>query len=108
MRALEAAAYVSTEVHKGFHPFFNPAASDAERDEARQVLDRRFAYLDERLDGRDYLLGDHLSVADGYLFVMLRWAEKFGLEVGARLAAFRDRMKARPAVRQALAAEGIG
>ena len=108
IRALEAAAYISTELHKGFKPFFNPAASDAERDEAHKVLGKRFGYLDERMEGRDFLLGDRLSVADCYLLVTLLWAEKFGVAVGERLTAFRERMKARPAVQQAQAAEAAG
>ena len=107
IRALEAAAYVSTELHKGFKPFFNPAASEAERDEARKTLAKRFGYVEGQLDGRDFLLGDHLSVADCYLLVVLLWGEKFGLEIGPRLTAFRERMKARPAVRQAMEEEGI-
>jgi glutathione S-transferase len=55
----------------------------------------------------DYLFGDRPSVADFYLFVTLLWAERFGIEVPNKLAALRDRLKARPAVQEAMQAEGL-
>jgi len=57
--------------------------------------------------GGDYLFGDRPSVADFYLFVMLLWAERFGVETPVALIAMRERMKGRPAVRAALMHEGL-
>ncbi len=47
------------------------------------------------------------SVFLDYLFVMLLWAEKFGIETPVSLIALRDRIRARPAVQAALAHEGL-
>ena len=106
-RVLEAAAFVSTELHKNFKPFFNPAASQAEQDEAAAMLKKRFGIATDMLDGRDYLVGDALSIADCYLFVMLTWARKNGIEVGDTLDGYVDRLKARPAFAKALTEEGL-
>ena len=47
------------------------------------------------------------SVADAYLYVMLRWARMLELDVPEPLPAFAERMEARPAVRLALQHEGL-
>ncbi len=102
---LQALAYVSTELHKSFKPFF-AGASDEDKKKAGELIGKRLAYLDERMDG-DFLFGDSISAADAYLFVMLLWAAKVGLDVPAKMAAFRDRMKERPAVQKAMKHEGL-
>ena len=55
----------------------------------------------------DYLFSDRPGVADFYLFVMLLWAERFGVITPVRLEGLRDRMRARPAVRAAMVYEGL-
>lgn len=106
-RGLEALAYISTELHKGFKPFFTPNASAQDTSAAGEALLKRFALLGQQLEDRDYLLGE-FSVADCYLFVMLMWAKtKVGLDVGGSLARYYDRLSQRPSVRQALADEGL-
>jgi glutathione S-transferase len=55
----------------------------------------------------DFLFGPNVSVADCYLFVMLLWAQKNGLEAPGKLATFRDRMMDRPAARKAMTHEGL-
>lgn len=107
-RALEMLAYVSTEIHKNFKPFFNPASSEAEKDEAKTILAKRFGFAADRLGDKPFLLGDEIGVADCYLFVMLLWAAKNAIDIPEALGAFRDRMKARPAVKRALSEEGLG
>ena len=105
-RLLEALAYVSTELHKSFKPYFNPSASDAEKDAAGKYAFRRFGFLAERLRG-GYLFGPGFSVADAYLFVTLRWAKQFDLSVPEPLPAYLDRVTARPPVHAALGYEGL-
>ena len=102
---LEALAYLSTEIHKGFKPFF-AGAGDEEKSKAGETILKRMAYLAETMQG-DFLFGSDLSVADCYLFVMLLWAQKNGLEAPGKLATFRDRMMERPAVRKAMMHEGL-
>ena len=102
---LQALAYISTEIHKSFKPFFAGAGDEEKRKAGEQIL-KRMRYLDDKWQG-DFLFGAAISAADAYLFVMLLWAKKNGLEVPAKLAAFRDRMMERPAVRKAMQHEGL-
>ena len=102
---LQALAYISTEIHKSFKPFF-AGASDEDKKKAGELILKRMSYLDERLEG-DFLFGANISVADAYLFVMLLWAKKMGIEAPAKLAALRDRMMERPAVQKAMKHEGL-
>ncbi|RRN63954.1 glutathione binding-like protein [Caulobacter sp. 602-1] len=105
-RLLEALAYISTEVHKSFHPFFTPGVTEDEKQAARELVGRRLDYLAAGLSDA-FLLGPQLTVADAYLFVMLRWAKPNGVVLPPPLAAFYERMKARPTVAAALAGEGL-
>jgi glutathione S-transferase len=104
-RLLETLAYISTELHKSFKPFF-VSSMWPEKAEARFHIAKRMQYLADRMKG-DYLLGDHPTVADFYLLVTLRWAAKFDVEVPTKLAALRTRLEARPAVQEALRAEAL-
>ena len=98
-------AFISTEIHKQFGRTFFPT-SDAERDAAFERIDKRLAYLAERLK-TDYLLGPEMTVADAYFYVMLRWAAAKGRRLPAPLPAYKARMEARPAVQLALKHEGL-
>jgi glutathione S-transferase len=100
-------AFISTELHKGFSPFFNPALNDEARKSFKERLALRFAYLTDALGDKPYLMGENFSVADGYLFTVLRWAKGFKFDVGPKLDAYFDRVSARPAVKAALEAEGL-
>ncbi|HEX4712545.1 glutathione transferase GstA [Phenylobacterium sp.] len=105
-RLLEMLAFISTEIHKAFKPFFNPEAGDAEKAAAADLIGKRLALLAGNMKD-DYLFGDRLSVADAYLFVMTMWSRKNGLALPDPLPAFVARMKARPAVGMALEHEGL-
>jgi glutathione S-transferase len=96
-RLLEMLAFISTEVHKQFKPFFANGTDDAKK-AAREQLEKRFAYLKGLIKG-DFLF-DTFSVADCYLFVMLTWADNVGVSHG--LEAYAAKIKARPAVQMAL------
>lgn len=102
--------FVSAELHKAFSPLFNPAASDEAKNGARATVSTRFDYLEKLFaDGRDYLLGKSFSVADAYLFVVTNWSGATGVDLAKwpRLAAFVERVRARPTVQAAMAAEGL-
>jgi glutathione S-transferase len=105
MRLIEELSFIAAELHKPFIRSFFPV-NDAERDMARHMIRGRLDYLDGRL-ADDYLFGAEMSVADAYLFVMLRWAQASRHSLSPALAAFLARMTARPAVARALAREGL-
>jgi glutathione S-transferase len=106
---LEWLNYIATELHKGFSPLFNPATPDEYETIARAALEKKFQYVNEELNDKQWLMGLRFSVADAYLFTVLRWANavKLNLEGLSNIDAFMERMKARPAVAAALTAEGI-
>jgi glutathione S-transferase len=100
--------FISTELHKSFTPLFNPAASEDWKQAARDVIAERMTYLQGQMAG-PYLLGEQFSVADGYLFTVLGWCKyvNFDLSPWPRLGEYLGRIAARPAVLEALKAEGL-
>jgi glutathione S-transferase len=102
-------AYINGELHKNIGPLFNPALSDDAKAIFKDRAMGKFKYVDSQLAGHDYILGKNFTVADGYLFVMLRWAEvmKFDLSGLHNLMAYKDRIAARPKVQEALVKEGL-
>ena len=102
---LQALAFISTELHKSYKPFFAGADADA-KSKAAELIRKRMDYLAGTMQG-EYLFGSQISVADCYLFVMLLWAKKFEVEPPAPLVAFRDRMMKVPAVEKAMKHEGL-
>jgi glutathione S-transferase len=104
-RLLEGLAYISTELHKSFKPFFK-GGSDEDKSKASAYITQRMQYLADTMGG-DYLFANHVSVADFYLLVVMRWAEKFGVTIPAPLRALRNRLEARPSVQTALLEEAV-
>lgn len=106
-RALEATAFMATEVHGNFRPFFYPDATEAEKDKAGKMLLIRFATIAEQLGDKKFLVGEQMTIADTYLFVMVAWAAMMGIAVSERLVAYSARMRSVPSVAKALAEEGL-
>lgn len=104
-RTLEALAFVSTELHRQFKPMWHDG-SDGEKAAARSRITHLLGMLADGQEG-DFLFGDQPSVADFYLFVMLLWAERFGVDVPERLVDLRARLLQRPAVQTAMRHEGL-
>jgi glutathione S-transferase len=102
-------AYINGELHKNIGPLFNPMLPDEAKAVFKDRAMSKFKYVDSQLAGHEYLLGKNFTVADGYLYVMLRWAEgmKFDLSGLSNLLAFKDRIAARPKVQEALVKEGL-
>ncbi len=108
-RVQEWLNFIGTELHKNFTPLFNPASTDDIRNAAQANIARRLPIAATALDAHPYLIGDSFSVADAYLFTVLSWTGfvKVDITPWPSLAAFVERMKARPGVQAALAAEGL-
>jgi glutathione S-transferase len=101
--------FITGELHKNIGPLFNPMLSDEAKGVFKDRAIGKFKYVDSQLAGHDYLMGNQFTVADVYLFVMLRWADgmKFDLSGLSNLMAYRDRIAARPKVQEALVKEGL-
>ena len=101
--------FITSELHKSFSPLFNPAMPEEAKALYRTRLGDRFKWVDGQLAGKNYLMGQDFSVADAYLFVVAGWSKHVGVDISglANLGAFMARVGARPAVQEALKAEGL-
>ena len=100
--------FITSELHKGIGFMFGPAAEDAKA-LMRGRASERLKWVDQQLEGRQYLMGDSFSVADAYLFTVTNWTKHVGIDISGlkNLGAFMTRMAARPAVQEAMKAEGL-
>jgi glutathione S-transferase len=101
--------FITSELHKYYTPLFTPPMPEEAKAMFRSKLAQRYAWVDSQLAGRDFLLGQHFTGADAYLFTVTRWAGYANVDIAglANLAAFMARVAARPAVQEALKAEGL-
>jgi glutathione S-transferase len=101
--------FITSELHKNFSPLFRPTTPEDYKPIARENLAGRFSYVDKKLAGRSFLLGDTFTVADAYLFVMTNWANSLHVDLTSwsNVGAFRARVLARPKVQEAMKTEGL-
>jgi glutathione S-transferase len=107
VRVQEWLHFIGTEIHKQFSPLFNPRLAEVDREAQKRKIGARFDLIAEELSSKPYLTGEAFTVADAYLFNMLRWAEHTGidLERWPALKAHFERIGERPSVRAAVDAE---
>jgi glutathione S-transferase len=108
-RQIEWLNFISTELHKSYSPLFNPAMPEEGKAVYRERLKGRYQYINEQLEGKQYLTGDTFTAADAYLFTVTSWAKHVGVDVTglANLQAYMGRIASRPSVQAALKAEGL-
>ena len=109
-RLHEILNFLSAELHTAFGPFFSGRdISAAERATAEAKVAKRVAFIESRLHGADYLLGDAFSVADAYAFVILNWSNFVGIDLAPwpRIQAYMHRIQTRPAVQKSMMTEGL-
>lgn len=108
-KALEWLNYIATELHKGFTPLFRPDTPEEYKPTVRAQLEKKLHYVNDSLSGNGWISGEHFTIADGYLFTVLRWAHAVKLDMSGlgNIEAYMSRVAARPAVAAALSAEGI-
>lgn len=102
--------FIATEIHKGgFAPLFNPATPEAAKQMAIASLTSRLETASEQLSNRAFLLGEHFTVADAYLFVTLGWGAYVDFDISRWpvLADYVAKISARPAVQKAMKEEGL-
>jgi glutathione S-transferase len=101
--------FISTELHKQFGPLFSPTTPEAYKTILIDKIGGRFDWLTKELQGKDYLMGKQFTVADAYLYTILRWTQHVGIDLAKWpvLAAYASRVAARPKVQETLVAEGL-
>jgi glutathione S-transferase len=108
-RVLEWLNFIATELHKGFGPLFNPKSGEESKQLARDLVATKLDYVEKGIGAGPHLMGERFTLPDAYLVPILGWTSMHGIDLGRwpNLAAFRERMKQRPSVRQVLEFEGL-
>lgn len=108
-RVMEWQNYVTSELHKSFSPLFSSDFDATAKKTVSAALRKKYEWVDSRLAGKDYLTGAAFTAADAYLFVVTGWARFVGLDLAdlTNLQRFMKQVAERPAVREAMKAEGL-
>ncbi|WP_318368587.1 glutathione transferase GstA [Enterobacter sp.] len=108
-KTLEWLNFIATELHKGFTPLFRPDTPEEYKPVVRATLEKKLHFVNDALNGKSWIAGEHFTIADAYLYNVLRWARAVKLEMSelANIEPYMARVSARPAVAAALAAEGL-
>jgi glutathione S-transferase len=101
--------FITSELHKSFTPLFRPNTPEAYVAIVRENLANRFAFLDSKLAGKQYLMGDKFTVPDAYCFTVVGWSKYKDIDLNRwpNLNAYWERVAARPKVQEARKAEGL-
>jgi glutathione S-transferase len=106
-RLQQMLCFVGTELHKAlFGPLLDAKAPEGAKAYALSKAESRLSWLADKLEGRDYLV-DRFSVADGYLFTVLNWAQvtPVDLKPWSAITSYAARVRERPAVARAFGEE---
>lgn len=101
--------FISSEIHKPYGWLFSPETAAPTQARARGKIAERLVYINGLLVDRGFLMGETFTVADCYLFVMLRWCDRFEIDRQdwPNLEQYYLSVLERPTVQAALAAEGL-
>jgi glutathione S-transferase len=105
-KCMEWLNFIATEVHKGFSPLFKDYSEEV-KDIFRKVLETKVQYLDEHFARHNYIMGDSMTVADIYAFVVLNWSKfvKWDISRYGNVGKFMERVGERPSVKEAVQVE---
>jgi glutathione S-transferase len=106
---MEILNYITSELHKGYGPLFNPNISADWKAAQLANLGKKFDWLTVFLKDKTFLMGSTFTVADAYLFTVLNWSGHVGIDLAKWpvLTAYQARVAQRPKVQQALREEGL-
>lgn len=108
-RALEIINFITTELHKAFSPLFRADTPEEYKKITLEKLAKGFEFMAKSLGSKSFLMGDHFTAPDAYLFVMLRWATKLKVDLSKWpvLTQYYERVGQLPATARSLQAEGL-
>jgi len=108
-QTLEWLNFIATALHENFYALYRSGVPEEYRTQVREQLQSKFHRINEALEGKQWLMGQHFTVADAYLFTVMRWAKAVKLDFTGldKLTTWFERVAERPAVAAALQAEGI-
>jgi glutathione S-transferase len=105
-RAVEWLGYVNSELHANYKPLFMNQDPDGFW---MKRLAQRYKRVEDALGKNAFLTGDRPTIADAYLYVVTRWADRVKVDLSPfpNLQSFMKRMGERPAVRKSLGEQGL-
>lgn len=109
-RVLEWLNFITTELHKGFSPLFNPAIPEEIKETIfKPLLKKKFTYINDALQHHPYIHGENFTLADAYLYVMIRWAiaQKITLNELSHLPAYVARLNLKQSIQRSLEQEHL-
>jgi glutathione S-transferase len=108
-REIEWINFISTEIHKTLSPLWKPNTPEETKQNQKTLLANRFDYLAKQLEGKQYLMGEHFTVADAYLYTVMNWTGKLNIDLAPWpiLQKFMARVSTRPCIVETLKAEGL-
>jgi glutathione S-transferase len=108
-RLMEWLSFINSEIHKSFGPLLHAAASEDMKKFARDNLEKRLGWLNGALGSKNFLMGDTFTVADAYLYVVIGWLSRVGIDLAQwpNLKRLHERVGARPSVIAAMKGEGL-
>jgi glutathione S-transferase len=109
VRVQEWLNFTTSELHKTYGLFFRPTTPADFKVISKDYLGKRLDWLDKQLAGKQYATSDKFTVADAYLFTVLRWSPYVNVDPGKwpNIKTYVDRVAARPKVQEAMRAEGL-
>ena len=108
-RTLEWLNFITTEIHKGFGPMFNPSFPQEVKEKiVIPNLEKKFSYVDSQIKNK-FLMGENFTLPDAYLYVMLTWANgmKFNVKQWENLVRYFNELQKRPSIVTSLEEEGM-
>lgn len=108
-RLQELLGFINSELHKAYSALFDPMLPEENKAEIRTKIGKRLSWLNAKLEGQAFLMGEQFTVADAYLFTVVEWSRFVSIDLHPwpNLKAHIERVRQRPAVRTALRAEGL-
>lgn len=107
---LEWLNFVATELHKSIGMLFNPALTEEIKSTVYlPMIAYKLKFVNERLAKGPYLMGEEFTLPDAYLFVIMRWAYHFKIDLSSfpHIEHFMKHAIKRPSIANSLAQEEL-
>ncbi|HEX2585037.1 MAG TPA: glutathione transferase GstA [Steroidobacteraceae bacterium] len=106
-RLQEWLGFINSELHKSYSPLFYADTPEQTKQSSIEKIGKRLDFIEANLKGKEYLLGNKLTIADIYLFVVVGWSGFVGINLDKwpAVKAHQARIGARPSAQAAQEAE---
>jgi glutathione S-transferase len=111
-------AFFTGDVHPAFFPYFSPKRYSSEESESAlswvkqasyKLIDKVFTHLNAHLDNKNYIVGNHRTIADPYAFAMIRWGNNLPKPLSKYPSIYRfyQQLREDEGVKRAMEQQGI-